>query len=85
MDFRRWITIDTADANSVNWRDPYMITKNAATAQKSVDGTKMLISYNEVMPNSLGSIASLGDAMDRTAMEALMATTDWYVDYGLEV
>jgi len=85
MDFRRWITIDTADADSVNWRDPYMITNNKRVAQTSVDGTKMLISYNEVMPNSLGSIASLGDAMDRTAMEALMATTDWYVDYGLEV
>ena len=79
MDFRRWITIDAADADSVNWRDPYMIT-NKGTARTSIDGTKMLISYNEVMPNSLGSIASLGDAMDRTAMEALMATTDWYVE-----
>lgn len=79
MDFRRWITIDSTDADSVNWRDPYMIT-NKGTATTSVDGTKMLISYNEVMPNSLGSIASLGDAMDRTAMQALMASADWYVE-----
>ena len=80
MDFRRWITIDTADADSVNWRDPYMITKNSREATTSIDGTKMLVSYNEVMPNSLGSIASLGDAMDRTAMQALMASADWYVE-----
>ena len=80
MDFRRWITIDTADADSVNWRDPYMITKNAATAQKSVDETKMLISYNEVKPNSIKNIASAGDELNRTAMQALMESADWYVE-----
>jgi len=80
MDFRRWITIDTADADSVNWRDPYMITNNKRVAQTSVDGTKMLISYNEVKPNSFNSIASASAEMNRTEMQALMQTADWYVE-----
>jgi hypothetical protein len=80
MDFRRWVTIDTADCDKVNWRDPYMITKNARTAQKSLDGTKTLVSYNELEPNSLKSIASKSAEMDRSAVEALFASTEWYVE-----
>ena len=80
MDFRRWITIDTADADSVNWRDPYMITNNARVARTSNDGTKILVSYNEVKPNSLNGIASAGAEMNRTEMQALMATADWFVE-----
>lgn len=78
--FRKWIVIDTADADSVNWRDPYMITSNASTAQKSIDETKMLISYNEVLPNSITSIASKGSELDRSAVQTLLASDDWHVE-----
>lgn len=80
MDFRRWIVIDTADCDSVNWRDPYMITNNAQSATKSIDGTKTLISYNEVLPNSLNAIASKGTEMNRTSVEALLASAEWYIE-----
>lgn len=80
MDFRRWIVIDTADCDNVNWRDPYMITTNAKSAQKSINGTKALISYNEIMPNSLNAIASKGAELDRSAVETLLASEDWYVE-----
>ena len=79
MNFRRWIVIDTTDCDNVNWRDPYMITTNASSARKSIDGTKTLISYNEVLPNSLNAIASKGDVLDKTALDALLASEDWYV------
>jgi len=78
--FRKWIVIDTADADSVNWHDPYMITNNASTARKSIDETKMLISHNELLPNSITSIASKGSELDRTAMETLLASDDWRVE-----
>ena len=80
MDFRKWIVIDTADCDAVNWRDPYMVTTNARTAMKSVDGSKTLVSYNEVMPNSLNAIASKGAVLDRAAIEALLATPEWFVE-----
>ena len=80
MDFRRWVTIDTADCDKVNWRDPYMISTNAPTAQKSLDGTKILVSYNEVEPNSLKSIASKSAEMDRSAVEALLASSEWFAE-----
>lgn len=79
MDFRKWIVIDTADCDSVNWRDPYMITKNSNSAQKSIDGTKTLVSYNELLPNSINAIASKGEVLDRTAVITLLASEDWYV------
>ena len=79
MNFRKWIVIDTADCDNVNWRDPYIITKNSRDARKSVDGTKTLISYNELMPNSLNAIASKGAELDRSAVETLLASEDWYV------
>ena len=85
MDFRRWVTVDTADCDKINWRDPYMITKNAKEAQTSVDGTKTLISYNEIEPNSLNFIASKGEEMDRSAVDALLASEDWYVEVDMEV
>lgn len=85
MDFRRWVTIDTADCDSVNWRDPYMITTNANSATTSVDGTKTLISYNETVPNSVNTIASKSAEMDRTAVETLLASADWYVEVDMGV
>ena len=85
MDFRKWVTIDTADCDSVNWRDPYMITTNAATARTSIDGTKTLVSYNETVPNSVNNISSKSDEMDRTAVETLLASADWYIEEDLEV
>ena len=83
MDFRRWIVIDTTDCNKVNWRDPYIITKNASTARTSIDGTKTLISYNELLPNSINNIASKSEELDRTAVNQLMASTEWFVDEGV--
>jgi len=80
MDFRKWIVIDTADADSVNWRDPYIITKSSREARKSIDETKMLVSYNELLPNSINSIASKGEELDRTAVETLLSSEDWYVE-----
>ena len=79
MNFRKWIVIDTVDCENVNWRDPYIITKNSREARKSIDGSKTLISYNELLPNSIKSIASKGAELDNAALEVLIASVDWFV------
>jgi len=79
MDFRKWIVIATADCDSVNWRDPYIIDKNSRSSRKSIDGTQTLISYNELLPNSINAISSKGNELDKAALNALMATDAWYV------
>ena len=79
MNFRKWIVIDTVDCENVNWRDPYIITKNSRDARTSIDGSKTLISYNELLPNSIKSIASKGAELDNAALEVLIASVDWFV------
>ena len=79
MNFRKWIVIDTVDCENVNWRDPYIITKNSREATKSIDGSKTLISYNELLPNSINSITSKGAELDKEAVELLLASVEWLV------
>lgn len=80
MDFRKWVTISSEHCDLVNWRDPYMITTNERVATKSLDGTVMLVSYNEVMPNSLKSVPSASEPMSRSDVELLLASEAWYVE-----
>ena len=79
MDFRKWVTVAVTDKDNVNWRDPYMISKNWRDTVKSVDGNTMLVSYNEVKPTSLNSVASCSEEMSRSDVEALLLTEAWYV------
>lgn len=79
MDFRKWVTVAVTDKDNINWRDPYMISKNWRDTVKSVDETVMLVSYNEIKPNSLGSVESCSAEMNRAEVEALLQTEAWYV------
>jgi hypothetical protein len=80
MDFRKWVTISSEHCDLVNWRDPTMITNNERVARRSIDGTEVLISYNEIMPVSLQSVPSVSEPLSRSEVDALLADAAWYVE-----
>ena len=80
MDFIKYVIIDTADGDLVNYKDPYVKITSKETALKSVDGTRMIVKYLENKPTSIQAIESCSQEYTKEQIQTILQSAEWYVE-----
>lgn len=71
---RRYIVIDTADLESVTFKD---VMEELKTVRKSKDGTKAIIEYNLPTPQSIIDISKKNKEYNYPEIINLLSAEEW--------